>query len=256
MPVVDLNRPRRWALRIISTLVAVASAASFAESYRALYVWALHHDLRGLWAVAWPVQVDAFIAVGELALFVGLADRWSPRARVFPWSVTLLGLAASVAGNVGHVTTQSLAARGTAAVPPLAASAALAVGLGVLKRVVGSHGDTTSTPPVPEPRPVPVPVLVVGELPVPRRRPLLPVPPVREEPGDKAGSSRRTWEDICDQAERIFVPALEERKIPGHREVRARLGVGHERADQVRQHLSSLLTGDAGRGQVPGTGRR
>lgn len=77
-----------------------------------------------------------FIAVGELALFVGLIDRWAPRSRLAAWAVTLTGLA-SVAGNIGHVTGHSPAVRATAAVPPLAAASALAVGLGVLKRVVG-----------------------------------------------------------------------------------------------------------------------
>jgi hypothetical protein len=43
----------------------------------------------------------------------------------------------SVAGNVGHIGwAASVADKATAAVPPLAAAAALAVGLGVLKRVV------------------------------------------------------------------------------------------------------------------------
>ncbi len=58
----------------------------------------------------------------------------------------------SVAGNVGHVLGHSGADRVTAAVPPLAAAAALAVGLGVLKRVVEHHheaaqGPLTSVPP-------------------------------------------------------------------------------------------------------------
>ncbi len=48
-------------------------------------------------------------------------------------------LAVSVAGNVGHVAGHSLASRATAAVPPIAAAAALAVGLGGLKRVVEHH---------------------------------------------------------------------------------------------------------------------
>jgi hypothetical protein len=51
----------------------------------------------------------------------------------------------SVAGNVGHVTGHSLADRATAAVPPLAAAAALAVGLGVLKRVVEAHHQVYGT---------------------------------------------------------------------------------------------------------------
>jgi hypothetical protein len=134
-----LRVPRRAALAAITVLVAAASLVSFAESYRGLYAWAHEHELTGQWAVIWPLQVDVFIAVGELALFVALADRWASRSRAGAWAVTLAGLAVSVAGNVGHVTGHSAADRLTAAIPPLAAAAALAVGLGVLKRVVEHH---------------------------------------------------------------------------------------------------------------------
>jgi hypothetical protein len=130
---------RRAALIAVAGLVAAASLTSFAESYRGLFAWAHEHGLAGPWAVIWPLQVDVFIAVGELALFVALADRWASRSRAGAWTVTLAGLAVSVAGNVGHVTGHSAADRLTAAVPPLAAAAALAVGLGVLKRVVEHH---------------------------------------------------------------------------------------------------------------------
>jgi hypothetical protein len=141
-----LRVPRSAALAAIAVLVAGASLVSFAESYRGLYLWAHGHGLAGLWAVAWPLQVDTFIAVGELALFVALADRWAARSRFAAWAVTLGGLVVSVAGNVGHVAAGSLTARGTAAVPPLAAAAALAVGLGVLKRVVAHHAAPAGQP--------------------------------------------------------------------------------------------------------------
>lgn len=139
-----LRGPRRAALVAIAVLVGSASAVSFAESYRGLWLWASHHGLSGLWADIWPLQVDVFIAVGEVALFVALLDRWSARSRTAAWTVTLAGLAVSVAGNIGHVVTHSLANHVTAAVPPLAAAAALAVGLGVLKRVVEAHHATMS----------------------------------------------------------------------------------------------------------------
>jgi len=132
-----LTRLRKAALAAITLLVAAASFTSFAESYRALLDWASRHGLHGIWAVAWPLQVDTFIAVGELALFVALADSWAVRSRAAAWTVTVLGLMVSIAGNVGHVAARDIASRATAAVPPLAAAAALAVGLGVLKRVVG-----------------------------------------------------------------------------------------------------------------------
>lgn len=134
-----VRRARLAALAAIAALVAAASLVSFAESYRGLWLWAHEHGLRGPWAVAWPLQVDVFIAVGEAALFVALADRWPARSRAAAWAVTLAGLACSVAGNVGHVAGHDLASRATAAVPPLAAAAALAVGLGVLKRTVAVH---------------------------------------------------------------------------------------------------------------------
>jgi Protein of unknown function (DUF2637) len=130
---------RKAALAAITLLVAAASLSSFTESYRALLDWASGHGLHGVWALAWPLQVDTFIAVGELALFVALADSWSVRSRAAAWTVTLIGLAVSVAGNVGHVAGPDVASRLTASVPPLAAAAALAVGLGVLKRVVASR---------------------------------------------------------------------------------------------------------------------
>jgi hypothetical protein len=142
-----LRTPRLAALVAIATLVASASATSFAESYRGLYLWAAHHGLSGPWAFIWPLQVDVFIAVGELALFVALADRWSARSRTAAWTVTLAGLAVSVAGNVGHIAGHDLASRTTAAVPPLAAASALAVGLGVLKRVVERHHQTVGSAP-------------------------------------------------------------------------------------------------------------
>jgi hypothetical protein len=107
------------------------------ESYRALYEWAREHGLSVRWSAVWPLQIDTFIGVGEMALFIAIIDGWQRRARVLPWAVTIGGLAVSVAGNVGHVGWAApLADKATAAVPPLAAAAALAVGLGVLKRVV------------------------------------------------------------------------------------------------------------------------
>lgn len=137
---------RSAALAAVSVLVAAASMTSFAESYRGLYDWAAAHGLSGVWAAAWPLQVDTFIAVGELALFVALADGWQRRSRAGAWLVTLAGLTASVAGNIGHVTAHRLADRATAAVPPLAAAAALAVGLGVLKRVVAARRAENGSP--------------------------------------------------------------------------------------------------------------
>ena len=151
-----LRTARAAALWGITVLVAASTLVAFGESYRALYLWARRHDLAGLWAYFWPLQVDTFLAVGELALVVAMTDKWSLRSRAAAWTVTGIGLAVSVAGNVGHVAGHSVTSRATAAVPPLAAAAALAVGLGVLKRATAATGgdksDTGATLAVPDVR--------------------------------------------------------------------------------------------------------
>jgi hypothetical protein len=117
------------------------------ESYRALVIWADGHGLHGIWALLFPLQLDTFIGVGELALFVGLADGWSVRSRIGAWAVTHAGLAFSIGGNIGHVVGHDLASRAAVAVPPLAAAAALSIGLGVLKRVVSTSARTATQGP-------------------------------------------------------------------------------------------------------------
>lgn len=133
---------RGAALTAISVIITAADSAAFAESYRGLWVWARHHGLSGFWAAAFPLQVDTFIVVGELALFVAMVDQWERRHKAGAWAVTLLGLVTSVAGNIGHVAAHDLQSRGTAAVPPVAAFAAMWVGLSVLKRVIAGAAST------------------------------------------------------------------------------------------------------------------
>jgi len=193
-----LRGPRLAALAAIAVLVATASGAAFAESYRGLYEWALHHGLSGFWAAAFPLQVDVFIAVGELALFVALIDGWRKRDRAGAWLVTILGLAVSVAGNVGHVATHRLTDRGTAAVPPLAAAAALAVGLGVLKRVVARRAN----PGAPEPPPDPAVI-------------------------------RAALNGQAAKAERLFADG----PVPGVRRIMREMHVGDAKARLIQQHL-------------------
>jgi hypothetical protein len=144
-PSTILRRLRGAALAAIAVLVAASSLASFGESYRALYLWAGHHDFTGFWAAIWPLLIDTFIAIGELAVFVAMVDNRPLRHRLSAWLVTALGLSGSVAANIGHVATPDIATRATAAVPPLAAATSLWVGMGVLKRVVSSPGLVSGT---------------------------------------------------------------------------------------------------------------
>jgi Protein of unknown function (DUF2637) len=198
---------RKAALVAIGVLVAAASLVSFAESYRALLDWASHHGLHSGWEVLWPIQLDTFIAVGELSLFVAMVDRWPGRSRIFAWVVVSVGLAASVAGNIGHVTGGDIASRVTAAVPPLAAAAALTVGLGVLKRVVASRpAESAGT---------------------------------RSRPSSSADVTALNGSAAA--ASELFAAELESGRVPGIRAIRSGLHVGQDKASQVQAYLRTRL---------------
>jgi hypothetical protein len=131
-------KTRRAALYGIGTIAILASLNALAHSYAGLYDWAVHHRLGGWQAMSWPAEIDIFLAVGELALYVAYLDGWPTRQRVWPWATALIGLAVSVAGNVGHIQAEPgrpviPADRLTAATSPVAAFAGLAIGLLVLK---------------------------------------------------------------------------------------------------------------------------
>jgi hypothetical protein len=131
-------RSRRLALYAIGAIAILASANALAHSYAGLYDWAVHHRLGGWQAKSWPAEIDVFLAVGELALYIAYLDGWPARQRIWPWVTALIGLAVSVAGNVGHIQAEPgqpviLADRLTAATSPIAAFAGLSVGLLVVK---------------------------------------------------------------------------------------------------------------------------
>jgi len=131
-------RTRRAALYAIGAIAILASVNALAHSYAGLYAWAVHHRLSGWQAKSWPAEIDVFLAIGELALFVAYLDGWPGRQRIWPWATALVGLAVSIAGNIGHIQAHPgrpviLADRLTAATSPIAAFAGLAIGLLVLK---------------------------------------------------------------------------------------------------------------------------
>lgn len=156
-----LARSRKGSLIAIAAFIIGADLAAFAGSYLGLYEWAVRHGLSGWRAYAFPLMVDTFVAVGELALFVSLASEWPRRTRIGAAVITVIGLAASVAGNVGHQLSADWATRVTYAIPPLAASAALAIGLTVLKQVAADHRKTV---------PAAVPAASNGHKPMPSVR--------------------------------------------------------------------------------------
>jgi len=129
---------RRAALDAIGAIAILASGNALTHSYAGLYDWAAHHSLTGWQAMSWPAEIDVFLAIGELALYVAYLDCWPARQRIWPWATALTGLGVSVPGNIGHIQPEPghpviVADRLTAAASPIAAFAGLAIGLLVLK---------------------------------------------------------------------------------------------------------------------------
>lgn len=148
-------RTRKAALYAIAVIAILASANALAHSYAGLYDWASTHRLNAWQSLTWPAEIDVFLVIGELALYVAYLDEWSARHKIWPWATTGIGLIISVAGNVGHIQPLlgqpvTLADRLTAATSPIAAFAGLTIGLLVLKMTRQSpvsKDQVTFTPP-------------------------------------------------------------------------------------------------------------
>lgn len=130
-----LERFVTWGLWILAAIVVAATITGQTESFHGLYNWFATHGFQGFWAYVAPLMVDSFTVIGELAIFAGIARHWEAKARILPWFSVILGIAASVAGNVGDVSNHSWTWMATAAIPPLAGAFGIVIGLGVLKRV-------------------------------------------------------------------------------------------------------------------------
>jgi len=141
------KRTRTAALYTLAGLTVVADLGAFAESANGVYHWGLLRGMTPWRAIFLPGFVDVFIAIGELGLFTLMfwGHRWWHRLGA--WLVTLTGLAASVAANMGDVWGSPWATRITYAVPPVAAAAALYVGLSVLKRIIAVRRQQTEQTP-------------------------------------------------------------------------------------------------------------
>lgn len=63
----------------------------------------MHHRLGGWQAISWPAEIDVFLVVGELALYVAYLDAWPWRQRVWQWVTAVTRLVISVADNAGHI---------------------------------------------------------------------------------------------------------------------------------------------------------
>lgn len=142
---VTRNVVRSVTIGIMIVVVSVSTADGIAQSYSALYEWALQHRLSGWKAQSFPLMVDLFIIVGELGLFLLAIDGFRLRKSFVAWidvivpaTVAAVGWLVSLWFNVNHIVGATGEDKMTAGVPPVTAM----VGLFILLRTVHRYMAT------------------------------------------------------------------------------------------------------------------
>lgn len=234
-------------LGLMAVVVLGATVDGFAQSWAALYGWAIEHGLHGWKAMAFPGLIDAFILVGELGLFAlaleghrvvkGSKLSWLDLA--LPGGVAAAGWAVSLGFNIGHVD-QEFTDQLTAGVPPIASMLGLLILLRTLHRLVtrppvaveqvaerfpalGSAEDTVHRDLSTEANASLAQVTGING------KTYAPNQPPRPEP-----------DPLIPTARERFAEVLATGSLPSVRQVRAELRVGHPRATAIREALTDL----------------
>ena len=147
------------ALTLFGLIALAVTVVAIVESYSNLLAFALDHSLSGWRAAIAPAAVDSFIVMGELLLFAAVLLAWDSKlAAGVGWGMAVWGFGLSVAGNVWHASAALPVDRAVAAIWPVTATAGLAGGLIIIKRVMASRGTGGTAVPVraaEKPSPVP-----------------------------------------------------------------------------------------------------
>jgi hypothetical protein len=147
------------ALSLFGLIAFAVTVVAIVESYSNLLAFALDHGMHGWRAAIAPAAVDSFVVMGELLLFANVLLAWdSALAFGTGCAMTVWGFGLSVAGNVWHASAALPVDRAVAAIWPVTATAGLAGGLIIIKRVMASRGTGVTAVPVrtaEKPSPVP-----------------------------------------------------------------------------------------------------
>ena len=160
-------------LSVFGVIAAAVTVVAIVESYSNLYDFLQAHDVHGWRAAIGPCAADAFILMGELLLFAAILLHWKAR---LPYATGVLfavwGFALSVGGNIWHAPAATVADRAVSAIWPVTATAGLAGGLIIAKRLIAVR----KAPAVPRQAPPPAPAAPPREPRPPRAKARGPAP--------------------------------------------------------------------------------
>ena len=128
------------ALALFGLIAAAVTIVAVVESYSNLLAFARDHGLSDWRAAMAPAAVDSFVIMGELLLFAALLREWAAKSPyVIGGAMAIWGFALSVGGNVWHAPAATIADRGVSAIWPVTATAGLAGGLIIAKRLISDR---------------------------------------------------------------------------------------------------------------------
>jgi hypothetical protein len=211
-----------YAVRAAAGVVVVINVTSTGASYMGLRAWATGHETVGAGGYLFPLFIDTFPLLAEVALFIGMVAGWRWRIKLIPVLINAAGTCLSVALQVGVCKSPDWTTRATHGMAPVAAWLSLALGTLVFELVVNNKPKTAEEPVVTV---VDTDVDTTVDTDVDTELEVVPPPAL----------------ELVAAAQEVFAHEIARGHKPGLRKIRQELHVGHEKAAFVSQHLGQLV---------------
>ena len=221
---VSPDRVIRW---LTAAAVLVVASIAAVVSFIHIEHLAATNGQEALTAILLPISVDGTVAVASLAML------WAARADVVPAPrlarvMLVLGVTATLAANADYGAAHGVTGELLSGWPAIAFVGSVEIALGMVRRTRvpvtrsrdGARAGTRTRGDVPAAL---VPVPVPERAPVPARRVRSGAPVERED------------------IEQRYAADLASGKVPGVLRIRADLRVGQPRAQEIRNHLASVV---------------
>lgn len=205
-----------WLRAVMWTAVLVVAGIAGVVSYAHIFGLAFAHGQTGVAARLLPISVDGTILASSVVLLhEARANRGGPWEA---WMMLTLGIAATLAANVGFGVTFGVVGALVSAWPAVALIGVVEVGMALMRRHARAQLAKEESEPAGISTTPDLPALTEAELVDPRSLAVL-----------------------CGRAEEIFAESVRESSTPTIRDIRSALNVGQPRAEQIQAHLNMII---------------
>lgn len=232
-----LDRVDKAAGWFVAGVFTVSTVASTYDSYTGLRTWALEHGDHALKADLFPLFIDTFALGAEAFMFRASLRGWGWGAKIVGWFVAGVGLALSVALNVGQYHSTDWLTQATQGVAPLAAFLSLLVGSIMFEKSIQAEKKKQEAAEQPAEEPVEVPVAVDDDTESVDSQDAVNdavVPPVVVVVDDELAA-------LFKLAEEQFAKDISKGHVTGVGRIKRELGGGQRKVRQVQAHLADVI---------------